>query len=182
MSGEHRAVFGGGPLRASHLAFHLYLRIYLSVRFEWDDNKDRQSQWKHGLSFRAALEAFSDPKRVVLCDSTHSGGEVQSGSLEPDTGAQANECITGRIQMAEPNPRDEKNYEEAPPEVESALHNAQELVDELPPPDQLVSRKRTITIRLDGDIVDWFKQQGGQYQTLINEVLRRYRDRFVGRR
>lgn len=84
--------------------------------------------------------------------------------------------------MAEPNPRDEKNYEEAPPEVESALHNAQELVDELPPPDQLVSRKRTITIRLDGDIVDWFKQQGGQYQTLINEVLRRYRDRFVGRR
>ena len=27
-----------------------------------------------------------------------------------------------------------------------------------------------------------FKDQGGQYQTLINEVLRRYKDHFSGRR
>jgi len=28
----------------------------------------------------------------------------------------------------------------------------------------------------------WFEHQGGQYQTLINEVLRRYRDHYRGRR
>lgn len=31
-----------------------------------------------------------------------------------------------------------------------------------------------ISIRLDSDILEWFKSQGKSYQTLINEVLRSY--------
>lgn len=84
--------------------------------------------------------------------------------------------------MTELDPKDDRNYGDAPAEIESALRHAKEAVDDLPPPDELTSQKRTITIRLDADVVEWFKSQGGQYQTLINEVLRRYRDRFVGRR
>jgi uncharacterized protein (DUF4415 family) len=39
--------------------------------------------------------------------------------------------------------------------------------------------KTRITSRLDGDILDWFRDQveragGGNYQTLINEALRQY--------
>ena len=39
--------------------------------------------------------------------------------------------------------------------------------------------KTRITIRLDDDILDWFREQvhaagGGSYQTLINAALRRY--------
>lgn len=39
--------------------------------------------------------------------------------------------------------------------------------------------KERITIRLDADILDWFRQQvlvqgGGNYQTMINQVLRQY--------
>lgn len=39
--------------------------------------------------------------------------------------------------------------------------------------------KTRITIRLDEDVVEWFKQQvhaagGGNYQTLINAALRQY--------
>jgi len=39
--------------------------------------------------------------------------------------------------------------------------------------------KTRITIRLDEDVVEWFKQQvhaagGGNYQTLINTALRKY--------
>lgn len=39
--------------------------------------------------------------------------------------------------------------------------------------------KTRITIRLDEDVVEWFKQQvhaagGGNYQTLINTALREY--------
>ena len=39
--------------------------------------------------------------------------------------------------------------------------------------------KTRITIRLDEDIVDWFRQQvdqagGGNYQSLINEALRQH--------
>ena len=39
--------------------------------------------------------------------------------------------------------------------------------------------KTRITIRIDNDILDWFRQQvhdagGGNYQTLINTVLKEY--------
>ena len=41
------------------------------------------------------------------------------------------------------------------------------------------SGKSRITIRLDDDILTWFKEQvhragGGNYQTLINQALRKY--------
>ena len=34
--------------------------------------------------------------------------------------------------------------------------------------------KPSITIRLDPDVLEWFKEQGRGYQTRINAVLRRY--------
>jgi uncharacterized protein (DUF4415 family) len=34
--------------------------------------------------------------------------------------------------------------------------------------------KKTITIRLDSDVIDWLKLQGKGYQTRINAVLRAY--------
>ena len=36
--------------------------------------------------------------------------------------------------------------------------------------------KKTITIRLDADVLDWFKSQGKGYQTRSNAVLRVYKD------
>ena len=35
-------------------------------------------------------------------------------------------------------------------------------------------RKKVVSIRLDQDVVDWFKKQGGRYQTRMNAVLRAY--------
>ena len=45
--------------------------------------------------------------------------------------------------------------------------------------DPLPVGKTRITIRLDDDILDWFREQvnlagGGNYQTLINEVLKHH--------
>ena len=34
--------------------------------------------------------------------------------------------------------------------------------------------KKSVTIRLDADILDWFRAQGPGYQTRINHLLRRY--------
>ncbi len=34
--------------------------------------------------------------------------------------------------------------------------------------------KRQITVRLDADVIDWFKSQGKGYQTRMNAVLRTY--------
>lgn len=42
--------------------------------------------------------------------------------------------------------------------------------------------KTRVTIRLDDDVLDWFRRQvddagGGNYQTLINDALRTFMDR-----
>ena len=34
--------------------------------------------------------------------------------------------------------------------------------------------KKQMTLRVDADLVAWFKAQGGQYQARINAVLREY--------
>ncbi|WP_060513166.1 BrnA antitoxin family protein [Pseudomonas sp. NBRC 111124] len=37
-----------------------------------------------------------------------------------------------------------------------------------------VPAKQTVTIRLDSDVLAWFKEQGAGYQTRINQLLRQY--------
>jgi len=45
------------------------------VRFEWDTNKDKQNQKKHGVSFELAQYAFADPNRIIAEDLNHSQKE-----------------------------------------------------------------------------------------------------------
>jgi len=37
-----------------------------------------------------------------------------------------------------------------------------------------IVRKSQITLRIDGDVLEWFKKQGRGYQTQINTLLRAY--------
>jgi uncharacterized DUF497 family protein len=39
--------------------------------FEWDGDKDRQNQKKHGVSFAQSQLAFLDEKRIILEDLIH---------------------------------------------------------------------------------------------------------------
>ncbi len=45
------------------------------LHFEWDESKDVENQEKHGVSFGSAQHAFSDPRRVIAKDLTHSALE-----------------------------------------------------------------------------------------------------------
>ena len=58
--------------------------------FEWDENKNKENQAKHGVSFEDAQYAFSDPHLIVLEDAIHSTqgetrffcvGRVESGIM-----------------------------------------------------------------------------------------------------
>lgn len=40
--------------------------------------------------------------------------------------------------------------------------------------------KRAVTIRLDADLIEWFKARGGRYQSAINQALREYVERHRG--
>ncbi|MFH7024761.1 MAG: BrnA antitoxin family protein [Heteroscytonema crispum UTEX LB 1556] len=37
-----------------------------------------------------------------------------------------------------------------------------------------VIKKAQVTLRVDSDVLEWFKAQGGGYQTKINALLRAY--------
>ena len=39
---------------------------------------------------------------------------------------------------------------------------------------RLPTQKSSITVRLDSDVLEWFREQGKGYQTRINAVLRMY--------
>ena len=47
----------------------------MKVFFEWDENKEKINQEKHGVSFSLAQYAFSDPNRIIAEDLTHSQDE-----------------------------------------------------------------------------------------------------------
>lgn len=42
-----------------------------------------------------------------------------------------------------------------------------------------VANKELISLRIDQDVIEWFKAQGPGYQTRINSVLRAFRDASV---
>jgi uncharacterized DUF497 family protein len=45
------------------------------VLFEWDEEKDRENQEKHHVSFSMAQRAFIDPHHIIAEDVSHSTDE-----------------------------------------------------------------------------------------------------------
>ena len=45
------------------------------THFEWDEEKDKDNQKKHKVSFLLAQHAFLDPHRLIVEDVEHSTGE-----------------------------------------------------------------------------------------------------------
>ena len=79
-----------------------------------------------------------------------------------------------------------KNYTETPKSVSRALIEGEIIADFLPPPEKLIRKepKVKITITLNSGSVDFFKKHAKQnnvkYQTMINEVLDKYVQRYKG--
>jgi uncharacterized DUF497 family protein len=53
--------------------------------FEWDLAKDISNQATHGVAFHTAIQAFSDPKALILTDPAHS------------TSSEIREFLVGRV-------------------------------------------------------------------------------------
>ena len=45
------------------------------AHFEWDEEKDKENQTKHNVSFVMAQYAFFDPHRIIAEDVSHSSDE-----------------------------------------------------------------------------------------------------------
>lgn len=80
------------------------------------------------------------------------------------------------------------NYTNAPADVEESLDTATVITDFLPSPAELVRRaeKEKITIAIDKHSLDLFKEyakkHNAKYQTMMNDVLGSYADKFLSRK
>ena len=86
--------------------------------------------------------------------------------------------VTGEASM----PNLETDWEKLRQMTDEEIHTAIESDPDIEPTDAnfwmsakvvLPQRKEVVTIRLDADIVEWFRQEKG-YQTKINAILRAY--------
>lgn len=48
---------------------------FKSLEFEWDPEKSKINQEKHGILLEDGISAFHDPKRIIEQDMQHSAGE-----------------------------------------------------------------------------------------------------------
>lgn len=44
----------------------------MRINFEWDNNKNKSNQKKHGVSFEQSTAVFRDPRALTLFDDEHS--------------------------------------------------------------------------------------------------------------
>lgn len=49
----------------------------MAPSFEWDEDKARSNQSKHGFTFPEAASAFADPLAAIFSDPGHSADEVR---------------------------------------------------------------------------------------------------------
>jgi uncharacterized protein (DUF4415 family) len=94
--------------------------------------------------------------------------------LEPDIGGKGEKNMDRRKII----------YTEAPKDIVRALSEGKKVVDFLPPPEKLIRKepKVKITITLNTGSIDFFKRYARKnnvkYQTMINEVLARYVQKY----
>jgi uncharacterized protein (DUF4415 family) len=69
------------------------------------------------------------------------------------------------LKMLQAMPDDQIDYSDTPPAKPEEWRDA--VVGKFYRP-----IKQQLTLRIDADVVDWFKRQGKGYQTRINELLR----------
>ncbi len=80
--------------------------------------------------------------------------------------------------------KDKINYTDAPKDLAGSILTGEIITDFLPPPEKLIRKesKVKITISLNSGSIDFFKKQAEKnhvkYQTMINEVLDRYVQKF----
>lgn len=172
------------------------------MRFEWDPRKDKANRKKHGISFELAQRVFDDPNHLSLQD-RQEGGEERWQTL--GLMVHTRSCwslIPMRMNMAKKSSassRPEKRRVRSAGSTMSARER-KELAALAKMPDSAIDTsdipeitdwskaqvgrfyrpiKQPVTIRLDADVIAWFKETAPQYQTAVNAVLRAFMKRQV---
>lgn len=165
------------------------------MRFEWDEAKNRQNLAKHGLNFETAALVFDDP--YVLSDLDHVVDDEERWQTIGTIGVlivfvahlwwdeDGEEVI--RLISAERRVRRKENLmkltKNQAKQIRALKRMKDEDIDFTDIPEKtdwsnaVVGKfyrpiKKSLTIRIDADVLAWVKKQGKGYQTRINSYLR----------
>jgi len=175
----------------------------IEIRFEWDERKADANRRKHGISFAAASRFSATPSSREGFKVTNMEKPVgrPSARLEdpsftsrtPRTKkAKAKPSASSRrAKQPDPNVVRIKGIPKMTAEMLREIEEIKKMPDDqidltdmpefhtLPGPTYVglfppSRNKKSVTIRLDEDMVRWFKKQGKGWQTKMNWVLRLY--------
>ena len=129
--------------------------------FEWDPRKASANRRKHGVDLADATSVFEDEQALTLRDETHVARRADTAGLGSPSHAHRASTVSGVRKMT----AQRKGVGFSPGRRGAVL----------PPP----KGKTRITIRIDTDVLDWFREEvnrsgGGNYQTLMNDALRQH--------
>ena len=154
--------------------------------FDWDPNKDRENQQKHGVSFSEAQYAFADSRRVIAEDVSHSDkekryycfGKVGGGVLTVRFTFR-NDVI--RIIGAGYWRKGKAIYRAKIKYTDEPLGEVKIISDFLPSPDELAFREESVkvTISLSKRSVEFFKAQATKHHTQYQRMIRQLLDAYV---
>jgi len=156
------------------------------MQIAWDPDKATSNQQKHRIDFADAATVFDDEYLVSQEDLSAQGEQRFVGTgmdaqgriltvvyaLEREDLIRLFRPVEVREERVSIMPNTDVG-DDIPEVVYDPARAKRGALNPMPP------TKERITIRLDQDILAWFKQQvheqgGGNYQTLINEALREY--------
>jgi uncharacterized DUF497 family protein len=150
------------------------------VDFEWDEEKAKENLEKHGIDFADAAMVLSDTMALTMPD--------PASEEEDRLVTLGNDALERLLVVAYTWREDRVRLISAEGDAPGAAPvrgqaNMKREYDfskaRRGPVVPVPTGKTRITIRLDDDVLDWFRKQvhdagGGNYQTLINNALREF--------
>ena len=139
----------------------------------WNEDKRRHNIREHGIDF-ADLERLFEGQMLTQEDDRAAYG-VQLLNMKRKLGTKPSRSgLKGKTDWAKLRAMKESDIrftEDAPRTTQKSWANAIAHRGLPVPP-----RKKQIALRVDEDVLEWFKAQGEGYQTRMNAVLREFRD------
>lgn len=129
------------------------------MEFEWDDEKNRDNIRKHGLDFTDGEELFTGPLPfLVAADQQEHTNEERWSEKRMKKLSKTNWHRIDALKDDDIDYSDDASL--TPAFFEKAV--------------RWPGNKELISLRLDPDVLAFFKSQGKGYQTTINLLLRKY--------
>lgn len=166
------------------------------MRYVWDENKSRRNLAKHKLSFETASLVFDDPNALNLHDRTVNGEErwltlglaggivillVAHTDYEEDDDEVIRYQRGARLRAKGECMKRASRKQEKELKALSTLPDDKIDLSDIPEVRDwrraVVGKfyrpiKKSLTVRLDADVLAWLKARGRGYQTRINQLLR----------